>query len=268
MRCLSIILLIITDIFAIAGTEGSFLSEQEEYLAREYEELMALQPEKRHEAADIFYDHFINCIQNDSSFNYAFSKLSNIGKIYSGDNLMRIYTWNIPVNLNENSYYGVVQYHSKPQKKNLIYLLNKSGDNILLPPDQKWESKLYYKAIETRHDGRRYYTLLGYDMNTPLSNKKSVEVIYFDENENLVFCHDKIKVNQKLVPKLVFEYNEKAAMGLQYNEKMKMIVFDHLSPSKPSLTGQYEFYGPDFTYDGLRWEDGVWNYLEKIDVTN
>ena len=45
-------------------------------------------------------------------------------------------------------------------------------------------------------------------------------------------------------------------MMLRYDDKLKMIVFDHLSPSKPSYEGKYQYYGPDFSYDGLIFEKG------------
>jgi hypothetical protein len=57
-------------------------------------------------------------------------------------------------------------------------------------------------------------------------------------------------------------------MSLRYDPQKKMIVFDHLSPTKPSLEGQYEFYGPDFTYDGLKFEKGVWEHYQNIEITN
>jgi len=57
-------------------------------------------------------------------------------------------------------------------------------------------------------------------------------------------------------------------MSLQWNEKMNMIIFDHLSPSKPSYTGNYQFYGPDFSYDGLEVVNGYWDLVEDIDIRN
>ena len=45
-----------------------------------------------------------------------------------------------------------------------------------------------------------------------------------------------------------------------------MIVFDHLSPSREDLEGQYQFYGPDFSYDGLRWKDCGWVLIEDLDL--
>ena len=57
-------------------------------------------------------------------------------------------------------------------------------------------------------------------------------------------------------------------MSVKWNERMKMIVFDHLSPSQPSLAGNYEYYGPDFSYDGFRFEKDAWVLVEQIDMRN
>ena len=57
-------------------------------------------------------------------------------------------------------------------------------------------------------------------------------------------------------------------MGLKYDERFKMIVFDHLSPIRPELAGDYKFYGPDFSYDGYKFENGFWVYMPDLDVTN
>jgi len=64
-------------------------------------------------------------------------------------------------------------------------------------------------------------------------------------------------------------------MTLKYDEGKEMIIYDHLSPSEPKYEGQYEFYGPDFSYDGLKYENGIWNTyfdldprLNKIELNN
>jgi hypothetical protein len=70
----------------------------------------------------------------------------------------------------------------------------------------------------------------------------------------------------KPLNRIIFEFNERVQVTLEYNEVMKMIVFDHLSPSRPSLEGQYQFYGPDFSYDGLLFEDGIWKHYSDIQI--
>jgi hypothetical protein len=57
-------------------------------------------------------------------------------------------------------------------------------------------------------------------------------------------------------------------MSLRYDPTHKRIVFDHLSPSKPSYEGNYEFYGPDFSYDAFTFIDNTWVLVENIDIRN
>jgi hypothetical protein len=237
-------------------------------LLDEYNALMEKSPFKRFEKAQEFYHTFCSALENRPVFDYPFERLPNIGKIYSSDQRVRIFTWNIPVDNNDNLYFGIAQYYSRPEKKVKIVRFN---EQILTGADRvktDWQGALYYNIVETRQDGQNYYTLLGFDPYNPLSNKKIIDVVSIDDNDGLYFCENLFLFNGTVLSRLIFEYNEKASMSLKYNEDKKMIVFDHLSPSRPSLEGKYEFYGPDFTYDGLKWEKGIWVYYSNIDVTN
>ena len=49
---------------------------------------------------------------------------------------------------------------------------------------------------------------------------------------------------------------------------MGAIVFDHLVPELPTLEGMYDFYIPDMTYDGYKWENGIWEYHEDYIAWN
>jgi hypothetical protein len=57
-------------------------------------------------------------------------------------------------------------------------------------------------------------------------------------------------------------------MTLVWDEKYRRIIFDHLSPAYPELEGQYQFYGPDFSYDGFRYKKGKWVFEEMLDPRN
>ena len=71
------------------------------------------------------------------------------------------------------NYYGIVQFYSKRDKAyKLVFLddlINEGEEKF----KRKWEEALYYSIIETKHAGQVYYTLLGFDMATPLSNKRN-----------------------------------------------------------------------------------------------
>ena len=52
-------------------------------------------------------------------------------------------------------------------------------------------------------------------------------------------------------------------MSLHYQEKVSVI-----SPTSPSMQGQYEFYSPDFTYDAFRFEKGKWQFVSDYEAKN
>jgi hypothetical protein len=68
--------------------------------------------------------------------------------------------------------------------------------------------------------------------------------------------------------RIIFEYSRQASMLLDYQTADKTIIFDHLAPRDENVRGQYEFYGPDFSYDGLRLVSGRWRLIEDLPLKN
>lgn len=253
--------------FASARQESP-LTQSETHLQQQYEGILTKNLFEREKASSDFLDSFANVLSLDGSFNYNFTSLPKIGSVYSPDGALRVYTWNIPVGIDEQLYFGVVQYLSHSTGKYKIAKLNEPVGLNQLRKISEWKGALYYEIIETKHAGQKYYTLLGFDLNNSLSNKKLIDIVSVDEYEELYFCEKLIHYNNKKIDRLEFEYSEKAIMSLRYDAEQKMIIFDHLSPAKPSLEGKYEFYGPDFTYDGLKFEKGTWVFYTNIEITN
>jgi hypothetical protein len=56
-----------------------------------------------------------------------------------------------------------------------------------------------------------------------------------------------------------------ANMMITYDDNLKMIVMDHLSPNNQIHHGNFKQYGPDLSYDGLKYEKEYWEYLTDID---
>jgi hypothetical protein len=207
------------------------------------------------------------------SFDYPFHGISKMGKIQSPDGKIRIYTWNIPWADGTNTYYGFLQY--KRDEKNDIRLLELKDQSVMIKdPEQniltaeQWYGMLIYEIVEKKFNDRYYYTLLGYDNENPFLSRKIVDVLYFFDKHEPRFGKAMFHYRGKLCCRILFEYSAKVQMSLKWNEQLKMIVFDHLSPSKKSFTGNYQFYGPDFSYDGLRFENGIWELVEDVDVRN
>lgn len=207
------------------------------------------------------------------SFDYPFLRVSKMGKIQSPDGKIRIYTWNMPWADGTNTYYGFLQY--KGDANNDIRLSVLKDQSVMIKdPEQniltteQWYGMLIYEIVEKKFKDRNYYTLLGYDNENPFLSRKIVDVLYFNDNHEPFFGKAMFHYRGKLCCRILFEYSAKVQMSLTWNDKLKMIVFDHLSPSKNSFTGNYQYYGPDFSYDGLRFENGIWELVEDVDVRN
>lgn len=217
-------------------------------------------------------EYFWFALESEESFDYNFGSLKHVGIITSPDENLRIITWNLPYNDHTHRYYGFIQY-KKSRNKTLLFELNDQSDFMEKPEyrvlsHQNWFGALYYRIIENKYRGTVYYTLLGADLNDLFTKKKIIEVLYFNSEDQPVFGKQVFKNKLEQVNRVIFEYSAQADMALNYDREKEMIVFDHLSPSKPSLTGQLEFYGPDFSYDGLKFERGIWNLYPDIDVRN
>ena len=226
-------------------------------------------------------DIFEYMLYNDASFNYPFDSLTRIGKIKSRDGLLRIYNWNIAFSDKTNKYFGFIQYYSKSKKEYLIYPLIDKSEEISMPEKQSldntnWYGALYYKIIETESGHRKYYTLLAWDGYSDLITRKIIDVLYFTMSGKphfgygMFYMNKTDKANSRKLRKkrVIFSYSQKAKMTLHYDKKHEMIIFDHLSPSSPHLKGNYQYYGPDWTYEGLYLKKGKWINEIDVDVRN
>jgi hypothetical protein len=269
---LTLILVALTWNFSFSQKIDSlFFSSKEEVLLQLHEEITNAPIKTKGDAEKIFQDTLVQILRKQASFYYTFPQLKNIGRISSDDGQLNIFSWNIPESGGFNSYYCVLQY--SPKRSDLVYVYplheamhKATKDNQMISDTNTWVSSLYYEIVTTKYKGQVFYTLLGFNFNDILSNIKLIDILSFDNNKPY-FPSGKFVYEGKVLNRIVFEYNERVQMTLEYNPTMKMIIFDHLSPSRPSLEGNYQFYGPDFSYDALLFDDDIWKHQSDVQVT-
>jgi hypothetical protein len=216
---------------------------------------------------------FNSVLAKNESFSYPFDSLLNMGKLTSPDKKIRLYNWNIQLRNGEFKYFGFLQVKSKEKNIINIYpLIDKSSElentGNVTTSNKNWYGALYYQIIEVKDKKNKYYTLLGWDGNNDFTNKKIIEVLYFNKSEKPSFGKNIFKFENEKKKRVIFEYSYLASMALRYEETLQMIVYDHLAPSSPKFEGQYQYYGPDFSYDGLFFKNGKWTEEKNIDVRN
>ncbi|MEN8121966.1 MAG: hypothetical protein ABFS35_16570 [Bacteroidota bacterium] len=214
---------------------------------------------------------FNEVLLKKSTFEHPFHKLKNVSKLSSDDGLLRIFTWNLPYNNGTYEYFGFIQVKSKNKHISLFKLSDKS--NAINTPQNKvldndsWYGTLYYKILTNTNKSKTYYTLFGWDGNDNFTNKKIIEILTI-KSKKPQFGSPILKMGNKTHSRIIFEYAKQAKMMLRYDEQEKLIVFDHLAPSLKKFKGQYMYYGPDLSQDGLQFIDGYWILKPNLDMRN
>jgi hypothetical protein len=212
-------------------------------------------------------------LQDEKSFTYPFDSLKNLSVLTSKSQLLRVYTFICPFKGGKRyRYYGFVQWRNKKgEPVQLIKLTEAMPDRQLAEKlmlhHQQWPGALYYKMISTSVKGRTFYTLLGWRGIDNESTMKVIDVIAI-ENGKISFGAPLFQTDFGLRQRILFEYNAGAVMSMSYDEKKKRIVFDHLSPPSPQLSGNFKTYGPDFTYDAYQWKQGKWMLIKNVEPRN
>lgn len=231
--------------------------------------------DEKHLANKNFMSLLEETLNNSYSYEYNFDSVITMIKLRPEDNSFRLYNWNLPKSDGTYEYYGFIQTLKKKKGKQqtFVFRLNDKKADIRIPENAtldnyRWYGCLYYKLIEVKYRKKTYYTLLGWDGNDKTSNKKVIDILTFANNGfprfgASIFEYEKEKKTKK---RIIFEYNEMALMSLKWDPSMHMIIFNHLSPTDSRFTGQYQFYGPDETFDAFEWKKGKWLYVPELDV--
>ncbi|NOZ35117.1 MAG: hypothetical protein GXO80_07455 [Chlorobi bacterium] len=198
--------------------------------------------------------------------------IKNISCLISSDKKMSIVTWPVLYSDNTFKYFGFVRYYERDFGRFSVEKLTDKSENIVNPERQilnpeNWYGAFYYKIIYKKYKRRKIYVLLGWDGNNDLTNRKIIDVFYLNEDNEPTFGKEIFESENSIKDRLFFEYREGIAMNLSYDKKKELIIWDHLSPSKPELKGHYEYYGPDLTFDALKFEEGIWKYIPDIDLS-
>jgi len=214
---------------------------------------------------------FKQLLGSPESFQYNFDTLKNVGKLYAPDKSFRFINWNLPLTDGTHQYFCFLQIWDLKLKATKLFELKDSSDNIPNPEERilntnKWYGGLYYKILKNEIKDKAYYTLLALQYHNYFITRKFIDVLSFDLGGNPQFGAPVFKTEDKIKKRVVFQYSAKSGMNLKYDEKLQMIIFDHLAPRESKYEGLYEYYGPDLSFDGFKFQKDHWALVSNLDV--
>lgn len=252
--------------YSLAASEDSLVALSAHFLELDYPE------EIKKENLARFESLLHATLLNPESIDYPFSRLTQVSKLQPPNKRFRIFTW-FTVHPRGYKAHGIIQINEAKIKSNQVVMLSEPTDAIKsisykTLDASHWMGMVYYDLIPVIQGKNSYYILLGFHGNDGLTHKKCIDVITVSQNGTVKFGAPVFMQDQRTAHRVIFEYRANAKMSLRYNEKNKMLVFDHLSPENPSLKGQYQHYVPDFSYDAFKLEKGKWVYKPDIYTKN
>jgi hypothetical protein len=236
----------------------------------------------RLEANKEFITVWKSIINDPKILSYPFDSLKDVSVLTPEDKKFKLITWDFHKDDGTFAYFGfLLVNNSKRIKKGFMHheTLNayeafqlidrssavKSPESYIGFPD-KWFGMLYTQIIAC--DG--FYTLIGWDGNDKLTQRKFIDALYFKDDGTPVFGKDIFKFPRKNPKRLMFEYSNEVSMSLKFNERRNQIVYSHLSSREEGdvLAGQTQYYGPDGSFDALELKKDKWVTLEDVDARN
>ncbi len=217
----------------------------------------------RRNACHVFIPMLVKALKIDGSFEFPFDSLITISKITSPDKKFRIFTWQLLKSNGSFRFYGTIFMNSP--KKFMLFPLFDNSPFMVFPQDtivnnEGWYGCMYYNIVKVK----KYYMLFGWDGNNLSSNKKLIEVLRLNKKSGPVFGAEIFDFGaDSLKTRIIIEYKKGAAVGLNYDQELKQIIYDNLIPEEGNA-GDKSTYIPDGTYRGFKFSKGKWKHISKV----
>tara|TARA_B110000503_G_C7133437_1_gene407769 strand:+ start:856 stop:1866 length:1011 start_codon:yes stop_codon:yes gene_type:complete len=275
MRILSTIALFFyTPLFLLAQTDDLNQSryqniDQDKIEALASAVLQEIPAGKKDSINELLKSELSFTLTQENAFRYSFDRVKSLSILTSPDSTFRIFNWEITYLDGTNRYECLLlkkldNEYSLEVLKPLDSIFKKEAlENQQLGVDN-WLPALYYKIIPVKSRFQTFYTLLAWDGNDLLTNKKYIEVLWFDKTGQTHFGAPIFRDNRSIKSRVIFEFGGQHAMNLNFEEEIERISFSHLAPPSPNLEGIYEYYGADITFDAYQWKGNYWQLINEV----
>jgi hypothetical protein len=253
------------------AAEKEFVHREDSLKKYAFDIVNAEHPSERLRADSQFIRSLVRSLKLPNSFYYPFDSLATISRLYAPDSTFRIFTWQYKKDEYMYLQEGAIQMRTADGSLKLYPLFDASMFTER-PMDsvrnrKNWIGAIYYRIVEKKWQGHNYYTLLGFDDFSQLSNKKWMEVLTFAPDGEprfggpfFSFLEDSVRRPTQY--RFNIEYKKEAGTRFNYDPDMDMVVYDHLVP-EGDQPKKKDTYVPDGDFEAFQWKDGKWMHVQR-----
>lgn len=277
IRCALLILFGLITAFSQAGdTSGlAWLKNKEQKLSAIAPLIITAENDNlRNNAGLTLFSGLEDALRSPAAADYPFDSLKTktVSVLESPDRNFRIFTFNVILTNGRYQHYGLL--HVKDGSSWQVFSMQdtslQAAEDVIkkeLDPE-KWYGALYYEIVPFRVKKENMYLLLGYDGADIHSNRKVIDVLWFDHGEPVfgkeIFSEGSWK--SKLNYRAVFEFHNDSRMLMRYEPKQNIIMIDKLAPAFPEAVNNPYYYIPSGDYDCYAFSKSIWTRspIEKL----
>ena len=294
MKKTIISLILVAAIGTVQAQDKEVMGKYQSQLQQLFEKVQnAPTDNERYLANEQAVQTFIEALKEEDSqkWNWKFSNYVSV--LRSPDKVFTIITWPVVKDNGEYECFGFVQAKGKDEDDDdawFAYPLHDLSDEIInreesvLDADH-WLGSVYQELIQTSHEGKTFYTLLGWNGCSMLTQRKVIEPIQINPRNGKPQFGQALFKKDKNRRRIVLEYNKEAMVNLSYEKQLsisrenvrtkkdgrtvttqvthetpeQMIIFDELEPQVAGMEGLFQYYVPSgkemaYVFVNGRWE--------------
>ena len=249
---------------------------------------------ERYNANEQFVQLFEEALNVEESIHWKWDLGTYVSVLTSSDRQFRIITWPVVRDNGEYECFGFVQSYNAKAEQYDVYVLHDKSDEIIsanevvLEPEN-WLGCVYQELVETKHEGKEYYTLIGWSGVNALTQRKVIEPICFRGTGSKPQFGQALFRREKNLRRVVLDYSSRAMVNVRFDEqvvrtyenkkvkkkgrtinvqvpkeeKMKMILFDEIAPMLPGMEGLPQYYVPTGTEMAYVFNNGRWELRDN-----
>lgn len=285
--------------FAAQAQDKALMANYQQQLIKHFELVRSAPTDnQRYNANELAVQLFSQALQTEGSFKFQWNLGDYVSVLTSTDKKLRIITWPVVSDQGEYECFGFVQVYDEKEGDYVVYPLTDVSEeaiNIeesLFSPD-RWLGAVYQQLVTTTHEGKTYYTLLGWTGRNHLIQRKVIEPICFRGTSSKPQFGQALFRKEKTLRRIVLDYSSNAMVNLNYSEqftrtvtskrvktgsgkktrtisvqetndeKGPMIIFDQIEPQIPGMEGLFQYYVPSGVEMAYVWINGRWELRDN-----
>lgn len=242
---LAIIALITALATNVLAQDKALMADYQTRLISLFEEVYnAPTDNQRYHANEEALTLFQEALAQDNSFKWQWDFGSRVSVLTSQDKKFRIFTWPVVSDEGEYECFGLVQaLNEKSDQYDVCTLHDKSQDIVNRQEDllscDNWFGAVYQDLITTSHDGKIFYTLLGWSGVDNLTQRQVIEPICFKGGGSQPQFGQNLFKKERNLRRIVLEYTHNAMVNLHYEEQFVRKV-ERVRAKRTGGSSQYQ----------------------------